>query len=64
MSSSVHSIILLPGSTYQYFCKDGLSPLDVMQVGRIINFGGKIKAVDCGASKEYATLNQAIDDMN
>ena len=59
----VHSIILLPGDKMRYFCKDGLSPLDVNNVGQILNFGGDIEAVDCGASNEYATLAQANGDM-
>ena len=60
----VHSVILLPGNQLTYFCKDGLSPLDADNVGRILNFGGSIKAVDCGASNEFATLWQAVGDMN
>ena len=59
----VHSVILLPGDKMRYFCKDGLSPLDVMNVGQILNFGGSIEAVDCGAQNEYVTLEQAEDDM-
>ena len=59
----VHSVILLPGNTLTYFCKDGLSPLDVNNVGTILNFGGSIKPVNCGASNEYATLVQAKGDM-
>ena len=52
----VHSVILLPGDTLRYFCEDGLSPLDIGNVGKILNFGGNIVPVNCGASNEYATL--------
>ena len=52
----VHSVILLPGDHMRYFCKDGLSPLDVNNVGKILNFGGSIEAVDCGAQNEYVVL--------
>ena len=59
----VHSVILLPGNNLTYYCKDGLSPLDVQNIEHLLNFGGNIKAVDCGAGNEYVTLMQAMGDM-
>ena len=52
----VHSMILLPGDKMRYFCKDGLSPLDTEHIEQLLNFGGKIEAVNCGAENEYVTL--------
>ena len=63
MSSSVHSIILLPGSQFEYMCKDGLSPLEVQNVEHIFNFGGSMKAVNCSAEHEYTALRHARGDM-
>ena len=34
-----------------------------MNVGKIMNFGGKIKPVNCGPENEYAALYQAYYDM-
>ena len=63
MSTSIHSVILMPSSTYQIFCKDGLSPLDLHHVEKLLNFGANIKAINCGAENEYAALHQAKADM-
>ena len=59
----VHSVILLPGETLTYFCKDGLSPLDAQNGERIFNFGGTLKAVDCGVPNEWASLHRAVMGM-
>ena len=61
--TSIHSMIILPGSVVRYFCKDGLSSLTVFNVERILNFGGEMKAVNCGAANEWLALHQAVFDM-
>ena len=62
--TSIHSVIILPGAKVRYFCKDGLSPLTVMHVGQILNFGGDLVPVNCGAGNEIVALKQALDDMD
>ena len=62
-STSVHTVIILPGDTVRYYCKDGLSPLNFHHVQEILNFGGNLKAVDCGAANEWVATNQAYRDM-
>ena len=64
MSTRLHSLIVLKGATVNYFCQDGLSSLTVLHVGEILNFGGKLVPVNCGAGNEYAALDQAVQDMN
>ena len=54
--TSLHSLIILPGATVRYFCKDGLSSLSVMQVQKIFMFGGKMVSVNCGADIELIAL--------
>ena len=61
--TKIHQVIILQGGTVRYFCKDGLSSLDVMQVNKIMNFGGKIIPVNCGAENEFAALRQAYTSM-
>ena len=63
MSTRVHSLIILPGSNLIYFCKDGLSPLSIMLIEKIFNFGGRMRAMDCGVESEYAALMIAETDM-
>ena len=50
MSTTVHTLLILPGSTMKFFCQDGLSPLEQMNIGKIFNFGGNLKPINCGAS--------------
>ena len=61
--ASIHQLILLPGGKVKYFCKDVLSSLDVMQVGKILNFGGNLVPVNCGTANQYVALWQAYLDM-
>ena len=63
MSSTVHSVIMLPGSKIKLFCMDGLNPLDVQHIENIYNFGGAIKAVNCGVQNEWLALEQANASM-
>ena len=63
MSTSVHSVVILPGSKMNLFCQDGLNPLEVQNIKKIFNFGGSIKATNCGAANEWVALEQAIVDM-
>ena len=45
------------------YCKDGLSPLTIHHIGLILNFGGELKPIDCGADNIYAMLNQSETSM-
>ena len=63
MSSSVHQLVILPNGQTNVYCKDGLSPLDVMHIDSIFNFGGKMNFVDCGAVNHWTGLEQAVGDM-
>ena len=63
MSSLIHSALVLPGSMLKFYCKDGLSPLDVDHIEKIFNFGGSIVAVDCGVLNEWVAYNQSFIDM-
>ena len=63
MSTTIHSLIIEPGVTMTYVCVDGLSPLTKHHVAELLNFNGHLKAVNCGAEEEWATLYQAEIDM-
>ena len=52
----VHSLIIVPGSTASLVCTNGLSPLDVMNIEKIMNFGGKYKFTDCSVGDQYVAL--------
>ena len=62
-STMIHSVIILPGATVKYFCKDGLSSLTFYHIQQILNFGGKLKAINCGAGNEFTALYKAMHDM-
>ena len=61
---TVNSVIILPGAKFNFFCIDGLSPLDVLNIKHIYRFGGHMQFFDCGAANEYVGLVQTMDDMN
>ena len=61
---TIQSLIIIPGDTVRFFCKDGLSPLNVLNIEHIYQFGGDMKFVNCGADNEYVALEQAVSDMN
>ena len=63
MSTHLHQLLLLPGNNVKLFCTDGISPLTVMNIQKIYNFGGNIKFKNCGASDEWIAMSQATDDM-
>ena len=50
MTSNLHSLIINPGVTLTYVCENGLTPMDKLHVGQILNFGGHLKAENCGAA--------------
>ena len=60
---TIHSAIILPTSTVRFFCKDGLSPIDVLNIEHIYRFGGDMQFVNCGADNELVALWQAKLDM-
>ena len=62
-TAQIYTLITLPGATVKYYCKDGLSSLTVMHVGQILQYGGKLVPVNCGAGNEWAALNKAQNDM-
>lgn len=64
MSTNVHSVLILPGSTFKLYCKDGLSPLDVNHIESVFNFGGTVKAVDCGMANQLVAFHQMWADMS
>ena len=63
MSTNVHSVILMPGSTARLICQNGLSPIDVQHIKQIINFGGKLKFIHCTVSNEFIAQAQAYMNM-
>ena len=63
MSTTAHSVLILPGGFIQFYCKDGLSPYEVMNIQHFYNFGGNIKMVNCGVENEFAALDEAVFDM-
>ena len=63
MVTKVHQLVILPGKTVQFFCKDGLSPATVFNIDQIYKFGGDLKFVNCGTGNIYAGLDQAYFDM-
>ena len=62
MSTTVHSLIIMPGKSTNIYCKDGLSALDFYHVEQLFNFG-EIKFVDCGAENEFVAFADASDSM-
>ena len=62
MSTTVHSLIIMPGEATNIYCKDGLSALDFYHVEQLFNFG-EIKFVDCGAENELVAFTEAKDTM-
>ena len=56
MSTNINTTIILPGSYFNIFCKDGLSPLDVLHIKTIYNFGGNIKFQDCGGENQFDAI--------
>ena len=63
MVTKVHQLVLLPGKTMQFFCKDGLSPATVFNIDLIYRFSGNLKFINCGTGNIYAALWQAKEDM-
>ena len=61
--SSVSKVIILPGSKVRFFCKDGLSAIDVEDIKRIYHFGGKLEFVNCGPFNIIMGLEMAADSM-
>ena len=45
-------------------CSDGLSPMDVLHIQHIYNFGGKLDFVNCGPKNVYLGLIQSFSDMS
>ncbi len=50
MSTRLHSLIIEPGAIINYYCVDGLTALEKMQVAEILNFGGDLVPHNCGAA--------------
>ena len=63
MSSTVKQVLILPGSAVNFYCKDGLSALDLLNIQKVFHFGGKIEFVDCGGENWYVGLEQSYQDM-
>ena len=63
MSTELNSVLIVPGSTMNIFCKDGLSALDVYNIEHVYHFGGNMVFKDCGAPNEWVALNQSTEDM-
>ena len=62
--SDVHTAILVKGDTQRYFCKDGLSAIDVFHISQILNFGGKTEFVNCGPKNQWLGMMHSIYSMN
>ena len=60
---NIHQAIILPGDQMSFYCRDGLSSIDVYHIEHIWNFGGVMKMVDCGPANQFVALHQAEDDM-
>ena len=63
MATTVHQLVLFPGGSFQNLCKDGLSPIDELNIQKLYNFGGKIKFINCGPKIITETLNKGEADM-
>ena len=61
---NIHTAILLPGNTGKFFCVDGLSTAEQFNIESLLNFGGKLEFVNCGAQKEYELIFKAWKDMS
>ena len=48
MSTSAHSVFLLPKGTLNVFCIDGLSAFEIENVKKFYNFGGNVTYNNCG----------------
>ena len=53
----------MPSNTVTIMCVDGLSPLDVLQIKSIYNFGGKFKFDNCNVGHENAVLKKTFDSI-
>ena len=62
MSTKVGQVIILPGSSFNAYCADGLSSFDKANIKHLFNFGGNIKMIDCGAENEWIAFNMASED--
>ena len=59
MSTSIHSVLIMPGSTAYFFCKDGLSPLEVLRIKQVLNFGGNMRFINCGVKNEFTLIHES-----
>ena len=64
MSINIHQLILFPGNKVNFLCTDGLAKMDIYNIDKIYNFGGKIKAKNCGIQNEYVVLAQTYHQMH
>ena len=63
MSTTAHSVFLLPRSNFRVICINGLSSIEAMQIEKFYNFGGNIHFENCGAVEQFATLAFAEKTM-
>ena len=63
MSTSLNSVIILPGSRADFYCADGLSPVDKQNIQKIFNFGGQLKFANCGVENMWVAFQLAKGTM-
>ena len=66
MSTEIKNVFLQKGSTFNYICKDGLSPFEMqnyIHIGKLLNFDGSIQFKNCGPGQEWLLLKKAAQDM-
>ena len=61
--TAIHNAIILPGGTMRFYCKNGLSSIDVYNIQKLYNFGGSMKFVNCDTGSQWVALHQATYDM-
>ena len=62
-NTTIQSVILVPSSTFEIICSDGLSYNDIQNIKKIYNFGGNIKITECGGKIDEQVLYKSWSDM-
>ena len=61
--TTIHTAVLTPGDTGTFYCVDGLSTPEQFHISTLLNFGGKLQFINCGAQKEFELIEKAMIDM-
>ena len=63
MSDLICTAIMIPGDSETLLCVDGLSVVEKFNIVTLLNFGGKLHNIQCGAQKEYEMIKNAYNNM-